>query len=128
MLITKALEKRFREIGGQDGHTNPICVAKFFSPIGQATWYALEYNPDDNVCFGYVKGLTHGGDEFGYFSIDELESVKLPMNLSIERDIYFSEKPLAEEVPELMEFYERVQETREINERKQQSKEQYRDR
>jgi len=32
-------------------------------------------------------------DEFGYFSIHELESLRLPLGLKIERDLYFDEIP-----------------------------------
>lgn len=32
-----------------------------------------------------------GFDEWGTFSIDELESLELPFGLTIERDIYFKE-------------------------------------
>ena len=40
----------------------------------------------------------------GQLSIEELESVKCPpLNLSIERDLYFSEKPISEARPELKE-------------------------
>ncbi len=126
-LITKQIAERFSQVGSQENSFNPICLAKFFSPVGSATWYALEYDPDSNICFGYVKGLVPGGDELGYFSIDELESVKLPMGLSIERDMYFQEKPLVEEVPELKQFYERMKKTQEIETSKSQNKEQYRE-
>lgn len=101
-LITKELENRFSEVGSQEHIADPIVIAKFFTPVGSATWYATEYNPQDKICFGYVKGL--GGDEFGYFSIEELESVKLPLGLKIERDLYSGEKHLSEFCPELKSF------------------------
>lgn len=103
-LITKELENRFKEVGSQEHIADPIVIAKFFSPVGSATWYAYEYDSDSHICFGYVKGL--GGDEFGYFSVDELESVKLPYGLRIERDLYAREKHLSEYCPELKTFIE----------------------
>ncbi|QGY44847.1 DUF2958 domain-containing protein [Maribellus comscasis] len=106
-LITKTLEKRFQEVGSQE-IADPLVIAKFFTPVGGATWYATEYDPQDKICFGYVKGL--GGDEFGYFSIIEMESVKLPYGLTIERDLYCGEKHLSEFCPELKSFIkERIQ-------------------
>lgn len=101
-LITKTLEKRFQEVGSQEHIADPIVIAKFFTPVGGATWYATEYDPEERICFGYVTGL--GGDEFGYFSVDELESVKLPFGLTIERDLYSGEKHLSEFCPELKPF------------------------
>ncbi len=101
-LITKEIENRFREVGSQEHIADPVVIAKFFTPVGSATWFATEYNSDERVCFGYVKGL--GSDEFGYFSIDELESVQLPLGLKIERDMYSGEKRLSEFCPELKSF------------------------
>lgn len=56
-----------------------------------STWYAIEYIEEQNVCYGYVTGMAY--DEFGYFSIHELESLRLPLGLKIERDLYFDEIP-----------------------------------
>ena len=94
-LNTKTLEKRFLQIGDQKNEKNPLIIAKFFSPVGGATWYASEYEPKTKICFGYVKDLvpSENGmfDEWGSFSIEELESVQLPLGLNIERDVHFQE-------------------------------------
>lgn len=103
-LITKELEQRFADIGNQDQEPDPIVVAKFFDPSGSATWFVTEYDPETQIAHGYVKGLVAGdwNDEWGNFSIKELESVrKSPLGLGIERDLYFDEKPISEAVPEL---------------------------
>ncbi len=88
-LITKELITRFSEVGDQTEVSNPRIVAKFFDPTDSATWYATQYNSERNICFGYVTGLFE--DEWGNFSINELESLKRPFGLSIERDIHFKE-------------------------------------
>ena len=88
-LLTPELIKRFKEVGGQSESKNPLVIAKFFDPVGSATWYATENNPKTNICYGYVTGLFV--DEWGAFSIDELESIKRPFGLGIERDIHFKE-------------------------------------
>lgn len=88
-LMTTELTKRFKEVGDQSELESPIVIAKFFDPCGAATWYAIEYNPETNICFGYVTGLAF--DEWGTFSISELESIKRPFGISIERDIHFKE-------------------------------------
>ena len=97
-LITKALEERFEKIGDQSQTTNPIIVAKFFNPCGSATWYATEYDKENKICFGYVTGMAF--DEWGTFSIEELESIKLPLGLGIERDIHFKETRFKEIIRE----------------------------
>lgn len=87
-LITKTLIQEFNRTGDQSEIENPFLVAKFFNPCGSATWYATEYDPETNICFGYVTGLFE--DEWGSFSITELESITRPFGLSIERDIHFT--------------------------------------
>ena len=65
---------------------------KFFTPAGSWTWYASEYDGDDTF-FGLVSGLEL---EYGYFSLSELEGVRGPLGLPIERDVYFVPKTLQE--------------------------------
>ncbi|MDD2657298.1 MAG: DUF2958 domain-containing protein [Candidatus Pacebacteria bacterium] len=63
-----------------------MVYAKFFTPDANWTWYVTEYDPNERLCFGYVIGHE---SEWGYFSLDELESVRGPFGLAIERDIHF---------------------------------------
>jgi hypothetical protein len=93
-LMTKAIEKRFAEVGRQENVKDPIIVAKFFYPRGAGTWYATEYDPENRIFFGYVTGL--GFDELGSFSLDEFEQYRDSWGLGIERDLYWKEKPLSE--------------------------------
>ena len=88
-LITPELLERFRAIGSQSKDLNPIIITKFFDPVGSGTWYVSEYDPSTKTCFGYVTGLGH--NEWGYFSLTELEELERPFGLSIERDIHFKE-------------------------------------
>ena len=95
-LLTKALEKRFAQVGSQENVKDPIIIAKFFNPTGAGTWYATEYDPKDRIFFGYVSIFGDWNDEWGYFSLDELESYKGRFGLGIERDLYFGEKPASQ--------------------------------
>lgn len=97
-LMTKTLEDRFAKIGDQSESLDPIIIAKFFNPCGSMTWYASEYHKETNICFGYVTGTPF--QEWGTFSITELESLKLPFGLGIERDIHFKEIRFSELVKE----------------------------
>jgi hypothetical protein len=67
-------------------------LVKFFTPDSSWTWYASEFNGDD-IFFGLVIGFEA---EFGYFSLSELESVRGPLGLPIERDLHFEPKSLEE--------------------------------
>lgn len=62
----------------------PIIV-KYFTPTSNWTWYATEFDGED-LFFGLVDGHDK---EIGYFSLSELEAVRGPLGLAIERDLYF---------------------------------------
>ena len=85
-LLTKEIEERFKKIGSQENIKDPQIVVKFFDPTGSWTWYATEYDQDTKTFFGLVHGHEK---ELGYFSLEELESVKGAFGLGIERDRYF---------------------------------------
>ena len=128
-LMTKEIENLFKKFGRQEKLDDPIVVAKFFNPTGAGTWYATELiylikrtdedgEPEtleveaskidefkdcevvDMLFFGYVS--IHGDfcDEWGYFELSELESVKCPpFGLGIERDLFFNPKPISKVCP-----------------------------
>jgi len=87
-LMTRELEQLFPPLYATEGKDpkDIKIIAKFFTPWSNWTWYATEYDLQKRIFFGYVRGLEN---EFGYFSLDELESVKGPFGLTIERDLYF---------------------------------------
>ena len=95
-LLTAELEKRFAVVGSQEDIENPVIVAKFFDPMGPGTWYATEYDPQTKTFFGYVSIFGDWNDEWGYFSLKELESYCGPFGLGIERDLYWTEKKSSE--------------------------------
>jgi len=95
-LLTKALLKRFSQVGRQEHCKDPIVIAKFFNPTGAGNWYATEYDPKDRIFFGYVSIFGDWNDEWGTFSLDELESFQGKFGLGIERDLYFGEKPASQ--------------------------------
>ena len=92
-LITKAIEKKLLNtpLYSTDGNTVKDVLVKFFNPCGAGTWYVFEAkkNGNDWEFFGLVDLYEK---ELGYFTLSELESIRLPFGLSIERDMYFSEK------------------------------------
>lgn len=92
-LLTKDILERFQKVGRQEAKSDPLIIAKFFNPTGAGTWYATEYNPSDKTFYGYVSIFGDWNDEWGYFSLTELESLKGLYGLGIERDIYFRETP-----------------------------------
>lgn len=93
-LLTQELRRQFPKLGDTDSKdpSQVKVIAKFFDPCGQWTWYATEFDGEDTF-FGFVRGIEN---ELGYFSLSELQSVKNPFGLGIERDLYFGDHTLAE--------------------------------
>lgn len=74
-----------------ENDTDPTVWIKLFTPDSSWTWYITEYDGED-LCFGLVAGHE---TELGYFSLAEIASVHGPLGLRIERDIWFTPKPLS---------------------------------
>lgn len=69
-----------------------IAPVKFFTPDANWTWWATEFDGQE-LFFGLVSGFEV---ELGYFSLSELESVRGPMGLPLERDLYYEPTSLRE--------------------------------
>ena len=77
---------------GEEQGLDALAQVKFFTPDSNWTWYSSEFDGTD-ILFGLVVGMEI---EFGYFSLSELQSVRGPLGLPIERDLYFEPKSLRE--------------------------------
>ena len=85
-LINNEIKRVLPKLYEQDGKGfNAMAYIKFFTPDSNWTWYVTEFDGKD-IFFGLVDGLEK---ELGYFSLSELESVRGPLGLKIERDLYF---------------------------------------
>lgn len=97
-LMTKEIETKLPPIYTNDNkkpEDTPIIV-KFFCPWNSWTWYATEgerIEGGDMKFFGWVQGDF---SEMGYFLLSELESVRGPVGLKIERDMYPRKLTLAD--------------------------------
>lgn len=49
-------------------------------------WIKSEYDKQEKIFFGYVVGFEK---EWGYFSLEELQSIRGALGLAVERDISF---------------------------------------
>ena len=93
-LMTKELEKKFEKypLYSQDGMGGKAKVlVKYFNPVGAGTWLITEGNKLENGDYE-MFGYCHLGDdemaELGYVMLSELENLKLPFGLKVERDLY----------------------------------------
>ena len=89
-LITKEIEEAIKKT--PYGSTEDVelddkkVIARFFNPTGAGTWYVLENDDWENGRVVFGAATLGYGLELGSISIDELESLKLPLGLTIERD------------------------------------------
>ena len=90
-LLTDELRRTLPPLYATETDADPIVQGKFFTPDGQWTWYAVEFDGDDTF-FGLVKGLE---TEMGYFSLSELQEIRGHLGLPVERDLYFEPKRLS---------------------------------
>lgn len=85
-LLTDDLRRQLPPLYTNESDPDPIAIVKFFTPWSDWTWYATEFDGEDTF-FGLVKGFDH---ELGYFSLREMEEVRGPGGLRVERDLYFT--------------------------------------
>ena len=91
-LITQELLKKLPKLYSNENTDDPKAIAKFFTPDSSWTWYATEFDGEDTF-YGLVDGHEK---EQGYFSLRELESIRGPFGLSVERDLYWQPTKLSE--------------------------------
>jgi len=89
-LLTEEIRQRLPQLYSQEAVEDPIAQVKFFHPLSNWTWYATEFDGEDQF-FGLVQGLE---EELGYFSLSEMQSIKVG-GLEIERDLQFTPTPLS---------------------------------
>ena len=99
-LLTQEVRKQLPLLYSQEKLGGKAIVhVKFFTPDSNWTWWVTEFDGEDTF-FGLVQGHCK---ELGYFSLSELKSVRGPLNLPIERDLYWQPKTLEEIAPELFQ-------------------------
>ena len=84
-LIPKNLLNRIPKLYETEEQNNPIAYVKLF--LDGWTWFITEISIDNNICFGYV--ISPFGAELGYFSLEEIKSIKGSLGLGVERDLSF---------------------------------------
>ncbi len=108
-LLTKELEKKFekypyRSQEGKEGDAEVL--VKYFNPAGAGTWLITEAEKQENgdwMLFGYCHILEW---EWGPVMLSELESIKGPFGIGIERDLYCQSQKYIKDFPET-DYYEK---------------------
>ena len=106
-LLPKEVREALPDLYAQDGKGGKtVAYVKYFTTSSSWTWYVLGGEPVldesgkelDFRFFGLVDGYEK---ELGDFLLSELEEVRGPMGLPIERDLYWQPKTLEEIAPEM---------------------------
>jgi len=94
LLLTAELRARFEELGPQD-HPDAVIVAHYYLTGCRYDLYAIAYDEDGGMpqFFGLIHSLY---TELGYVALSELESVRSPLGLPVERDLDWDECSLPE--------------------------------
>lgn len=115
-LLSKEIRRKLPPLYAQEDKGGKAIVhLKLFTPDGSFTWYLTEGSPitDDSGkevdfhFFGLVDGLEK---ELGYVALSELQSVRGPLGLPVERDLWWEPKTLEEVAPEMFRSDKRAEE------------------
>lgn len=72
---------------GRQRDVDHVPVVKFFNPFGEGVWLATELDEDGDTMFGLAD---IGYPELGSWSFSELQAIRLPFGMGIERDLLFT--------------------------------------
>ena len=94
-LLPTELRKTLPPLNSQEGIRDPIVHLKFLTRDSDWIWYVTEGSEeeDDFIFFGFVLGVEQ---EWGQFSLSELNEVRGPSEHPIERDLDFKPACLSE--------------------------------
>ena len=82
---------RIPNVGATEFEDDPIVHIKLFHPMSYWQWFIIEFNEEDNLCFGLICGNE---TELGYFSLRELNSLSI-RGLKVERDLHWTPTKLS---------------------------------
>ena len=100
-LLTEQLRKQLPALYANENNKTPtndiIAYARFFGMWTNWVWYACEAAEDGDLVYGFVIGHY---PEWGYFQLSELEAIRGPGGLRIERDLHFVKAPMWKTEPQ----------------------------
>jgi len=103
-LLSEEIRQQLPPLCATEGQRDPMVICKFFTPWAHWAWYVVEGEASeyedgedshwysDYLFFGWV--CTHV-NELGCFRLSELESLRGPFELTVERDLYFKPERLS---------------------------------
>jgi hypothetical protein len=93
-LIPQEIRKQIPKLYETEDQKDPVAYVKLF--LDSWTWYITELSIiDGDIAFGYVVSPYCSG-ELGYFSLNEIQSIKGSLGISVERDLSFKPTKLSQ--------------------------------
>lgn len=94
MILTEQDKLGLPPLYSNEKIPDPVIRLKLFVPWSNWTYYLYEGEEveGDFLMFGLVCGHEK---ELGYVSLNELEEIRGPGGLTIEKDLYFQPQPLS---------------------------------
>lgn len=90
-LIPNEIKEKIPKLYDTEDISDTIVHVKLF--LDGWTWYITELSIDGDICFGYV--VSPYESELGYFSLEELKSLRGRLGTWVERDLFFKPTPLS---------------------------------
>ena len=87
MILLTCTQRAQLLANGRQRGADHVPVVKFFNPFGEGVWLVTELDEDGDLMFGLAD---IGCPELGSWSFSELESIRLPFGMGIERDLLFT--------------------------------------
>ena len=91
-LIPKEVKEQIPSLYTTENQNNPTVFVKLF--LDSWTWYITELSIDGDIAFGYVISPFCSG-ELGYFSLEEIKSIRGSLGIGVERDLEFKPTKLS---------------------------------
>jgi hypothetical protein len=98
-LLTKEIIKKLPALYSQEKVEDPKVMVKFFTPDSSFTWFIIEGEKEENeewMFFSKVYSHNCPEGELGYVALSELQKVRGSLGLPVERDRWFTPKPLSQ--------------------------------
>jgi hypothetical protein len=98
-LLPIEIKKQLPALYSQDTVPDPLCILKYFTPDAGWTWFIVEGSEQEDgdwMFFCKVISPICPEGELGYVMLSELEQIKGALGLGVERDLYWTPKPLSQ--------------------------------
>ena len=84
MILLTRTQRAQLHANARQSDVDHIPVVKFYNPLGAGVWLATELDEDGDIMFGLAD---IGYPELGSWCFGELEAIRLPFGMGIERDV-----------------------------------------